>query len=637
MTPPTEHDPDCEPGESLTLGEMLGEGAVATVVMVTDAAGRQFAGKILHDSHRQDAAARARFGQEAELARAIVHPNVVRMFGRRTVDGRDVLLMELVRGVDLATFIARHDHEPHDGKAVVEILLGIARGLAAAHAAGVVHRDLKPSNVLLAEPNQADNPQSHAPPMPKIADFGMARASSLAGVGVDAMAVLGTPDTMAPECLDPLAVDGRTDLYALGCIAFEMLTGAPPYAAATPFGVIGAHRTAPIPEIPASVNASDGLRALVRALMAKSPADRPQAAEAVAQRLQALVDGQPTALVGPTSEHGQCADCRGALLPGLAICLACGMSVVVLRDGKSTVYVTGPGKVGEKLDAALRDRLHAWLRDNPAMGLVPAAIDKRIPRLPFVLVSKVAPDAAATLVQALQTLGLTAQAMEGNAWALPAIRNKTQSIAGRALAIASMSLVSMVGTVTQHPMTLLMGIPLLLVVGGWTAARALGPAAKRTGADGPAFPQAVRSALARVQTVAKGIEHARHREALRGVVGRTLALAPAEGWSDNSADDAAYADELAGAIDAATAATGRLDALDGQLAARDLAESSDETRLILHERDLWSARLLRLSATLESLATRRLLANVKADSAQQRQSLEELHRRVEALEEVFGS
>ncbi|MBL4683997.1 MAG: serine/threonine protein kinase, partial [Nannocystaceae bacterium] len=479
MTPTTKHDPDCEPGESLTLGEMLGEGAVATVVMVTDASGHQFAGKILHDSHGQDAAARARFGQEAELARAIVHPNVVRMFGRRTVDRREVLVMELVRGADLATFIARHDHEPPDGKTVVQILLGIAKGLAAAHAAGVVHRDLKPSNVLLADREQTDNPDGHAPPIPKIADFGMARASSLAGVGVDAMAVLGTPDTMAPECLDPLAVDGRTDLYALGCIAFEMLTGAPPYAAATPFGVIEAHRTAPIPEVPSSVDASEGLRAVVRALLAKSPADRPQAAEAVAERLQALVDGQATALVGPMSEHGQCTGCRGPLLPGLAVCLACGMSVVILRDGNATVYVTGPGKVGDKLDAALRDRLHAWLRDNPAMGLSPAAaIDKRIPRLPFVVVSKVAPDAAANLVQALQTLGLAAQAMEGNAWTLPAIRNKTRSVAGRALAIASMSLVSMVGTVTQHPITLLFGVPLLLGVVGWTAARELGPAAK---------------------------------------------------------------------------------------------------------------------------------------------------------------
>ncbi len=99
-----------------------------------------------------------------------------------------------------------------------------------------------------------------------------ARASSLAGVDDSAFAVLGTPDYMAPECLDPLAVDPRTDLYALGAMLYEMATGRPPFSAATPFAVLEAHRDHAAPPFPESFPGA--LRSLGAALLAKSPADR---------------------------------------------------------------------------------------------------------------------------------------------------------------------------------------------------------------------------------------------------------------------------------------------------------------------------------------------------------------------------
>ena len=609
-----------EPGQTLRLGASLGQGAVATVVLVTDEHGHRYAGKILHASHGQDDSAKARFAQEAELARGIVDDNVVRVFGRREVEGRDVLLMELVDSEDLGTFVARRERiEPAE---VVALLDGIAAGLAAAHAAGIVHRDLKPSNVLLAP-----GPTEHALPVPKIADFGMARASSLSGVGSDAMTVLGTPDYMAPESLDPLAVDGRTDLYALGCIAFELLTGHPPYSAATPFGVLQAHRDAEIPALPDDT--PPALVELVASLLAKSPADRPQAAEAVREHLAA--QGPVTALALADAGKDRCSRCGGPLLSGLAVCLGCGQSAVLLEDGAASVVVTGPGEIGDKLDSALRDRLVRWLESSPRLGLSAAsALERRIPRVPFTLVGGVSEATAAAIVQSLQPLGLVAEATPGSPSKLPAMSKKVRSMAGRGAAVAAGTIASMGGTMAQNPWMLLVGVFAFLGVIGVVVARTLAPGTKRTGVPRRALPAAVQAALGRVETAAPGIEHARHREALRAVVGRVLALAPA----DEHGEDPALTEELATAIDAATAAAGRLDALDRQLAVRGMSEASDETRALLHERDTWSARLLRLSATLESLGVRAAAAKAKAGDADDTEALDDLRAQVEALEEV---
>ncbi|MCA9317961.1 MAG: serine/threonine protein kinase, partial [Planctomycetes bacterium] len=182
----------------------------------------------------------ARFLQEAALLRRLAHPNLVRVVEIAAVAGRPMLVMERIDGPDLAAWIARD--APLEESQLLAIGRGVASGLAHAHAAGVIHRDLKPGNVLLQDNDPA--------PIPKIGDFGMARASSLDGVDHQAMTVVGTPDYMAPESIDPLAVDPRSDLYALGCILFEMATGRPPYGAATPLGLLHLHRTAPIPALP---------------------------------------------------------------------------------------------------------------------------------------------------------------------------------------------------------------------------------------------------------------------------------------------------------------------------------------------------------------------------------------------------
>src|SRR6185295_12969402 len=283
----------------------------------------------------------------------------------------------------------------------VTIGRGIAAGLAAAHHAGLVHRDLKPANVLVAPGDVA-----------KIVDFGLARATSFAGVDRQSFALVGTPDYMAPESVDPLAVDPRSDLYSLGCILHELATGHPPYSGATPFALMETHLRQPIPELDVGPERSQGMADLVRALLAKSPADRPQSAAAVEKTLaglSALVPVRAARKKALALRAGSCARCQAPLLAEVPVCFACGLDQVSLEPGPMSVFVTGPGKLTHKLDSGLRQRLLDWIRANPGLGLDPSPLAKEVPRLPFVLVTDVSPQAAGRLLSSLQQLGFEAE------------------------------------------------------------------------------------------------------------------------------------------------------------------------------------------------------------------------------------
>ncbi len=605
------------PSGPLRLGERLGQGAVATVRRVHTADGRVFAGKVLHSSHAQDEAAAARFAQEAELLEGLAHENLVRVHGHVSVDGALVLLMELVEGPTLAERIARQ--APMAASATRELGAGIADGLAYAHGAGIVHRDLKPSNVLLA--NDV---------VPKIADFGMARASSLAGVDPRALTVLGTPDYMAPECLDPLAVGARTDLYALGCILFEMLTGHPPYSAATPLGILEAHRDAPIPPLPDAV--PPALRALVTSLLAKAPGDRPQAAEAVRDALVGMDDTAlaPQAATTPATSaaasRDRCVSCGAPLVVPLGVCTDCGAQMAYVVAGDHTVLVTGPGEPGDKLDAELRERLRRWLTETPSLGLRPRAnLTKKIPRVPFAVTGKVSERSGQTLVHALEGLGLEATMVRGGPLASKAMRAKSKTLIGR----ASLIVLSCTGGLWQTGW-----VAGILAAGLVTATGTMLVAANRrvtrdASSSERALPDAVRASLDRARQGLPAIEQRRHRQGLRAVLARVVDLA-----RDVPADDLQGAQELARAADAALVAANRLDRLDQQLAALDRDAASQDARDRLHDRDTWASRLLSLTAGLDAFAMRRAAAGARRGLAQDEDRLDQLRAHVEALEEV---
>jgi hypothetical protein len=618
-----DHAPASRPAHR--LGETIGHGAVARVVRVHGPHG-DLAGKILHASHAFDEAAKARFAQEAELCRSLRHDNIVAIEGLVTIEGASVLLMELVDGPSLATLVAREAPLPE--ATLVAIARGIASGLAAAHRAGVVHRDLKPANVLLTREG-----------VPKIADFGMARATSLSGVESHAMTVLGTPDTMAPESIDPLAVDARTDLYALGCIMHEMATGRPPYSAATPMGVLAAHRRAEVPALPEPY--SRALDALCRALLSKSPADRPQAAEAVVTALDAIASGESTALVRPADLEaaGRCGSCGAPRISGVATCLRCGTPGLRLERGDYGVFVVGPGEPGDKLDSTLRQRLRELLHENPQLGIAPSrGLERRIPRLPIVLVTGVDEVGARRFAEALGRRGMVVEVHEGGVLSHPPMRAKVRSLSLRALAIAGTTFASTIGA-WQNVWGMAIASVALVAVVVVTAVASVRKATRSIAGREAALPPQLRAAVGRLERALPAIDAARHRDGLRGVVARAVALAPAAKDEDDGPRDPDLDEvdaELARAVDTATAAAARLSELDDALSRADLGDGRPETREILHARDTWASRLAALTSALDALALRRAAARARAGTADDVDLLASLRAHVEALEEVAG-
>lgn len=602
------------------IGRLLGRGAVASVHEVRDAEGRVFAGKLLHASRDGDQSARARLAQEARLIEGLTHPNIVAVHGiARGVDEagveREFVRMELVEGCGLDVLVARD--APMSEARVAGFGRQLAEGLAHAHAHGVVHRDLKPANVLVADPD------GDAPVL-KIADFGMARASSLAGLDPGALTVLGTPDYMAPETLEPLAVDARTDLYALGCMLYEMLTGGVPFPAATPFGILRRHREDPLPPLPEQVSA--GLRALVESLLAKSPADRPASATMVARRLASFVESESALapmLTIADSIGSACAGCGQPLVEHVAVCLNCGLPSATLERGKHSVVITGPGDVGDKMDTKLRQQLRRWLEQNPQLGLRGGKwLEDRIPRMPIVFVKRVSQRSAHAIVASLAALGFSAEAVEGGGLRHPMVREKARKLAAR---VGLIALSSMGGLYSAGAAALgMIFIGTIGVIVGTTvnAARSV---TRDTGATPIEIGPELRAAFDQVEALMPALEQARHRHTLRAIIRQILGLRARLGPGQDQT--------LAHALVHANATVGALARIDGELARADLNLADDQTRALLHQRDRWSGRMLELSGELEALRSRASAAKLGGADDDE---LATLRDKVEALEDVQG-
>ena len=592
------------------LGADLGSGAIARVVEVHGDDGRVWAGKILHDSQRADERAQRRFEAEARLLTGVSHPNLIAVEGLIHIDGQAVLLMELVTGSDLAHLIAAE--APLPAERVAELGRGVAAGLAEAHRAGLVHRDLKPANILLTHDGT-----------PKVADFGLARAASFAASGPDAAAVAGTPDYMAPESVDPLAIDGRSDLYALGCILCELATGAPPYRGATALAILAAHRNEPVP---AFDSIPPQLRRTIRALLAKSPADRPQSATEVEAALASLGSALVVAGAEPASDRRRCVQC-GALGPPLVrVCFACGQPQLALAPGPMTVFVTGPGEHAHKLDAALRQRLLDWITSNAALGVDARVLAKTVPRLPFALVCKVDEASARALVPSLRALGLETQVVRGGRFALRELRAKAWTLTKR------IAMIGGTGTlyVLHHSVVGMVAGSTILAVASVASgfSQAGRPAMIRTKtAPQEALPSALDAALARVADVVPAMSAARHRDALRGVVERALALRDAAGSGARGELDG----ELAQLIDVAALASSRLDQLEAELSPDDLRGGDEAKRARWHVRDRWAAKILQVTGFLDAMRARLVMTRARGVG---RTELDDVRAQIAALEEL---
>jgi DNA-binding beta-propeller fold protein YncE len=266
------------------LEEQIGRGGMAVVFRAYDARlDRHVALKILSPGLALDDAFRHRFIRESRAAAAVDHPNIIPVFDAGETSGVLFIAMRFVQGRDVRTLLDRTG--PLPPARASDIITQVASALDAAHARGLVHRDVKPANMLLDE-DAGSGRQDHV----YLSDFGLTK-HSLSQTGITSQGqVLGTLDYIAPEQIEGRAVDGRTDLYALACAAFELLSGAPPFKRSGGLAVVWAQLSEPPPpltvrrpELPPAVD-----DVLARA-MAKSPADRfPRCREFAAALREAL-------------------------------------------------------------------------------------------------------------------------------------------------------------------------------------------------------------------------------------------------------------------------------------------------------------------------------------------------------------
>ncbi|HET9170879.1 MAG TPA: protein kinase [Actinospica sp.] len=261
-------------GGRYELGAVLGSGGMARVYAATDLVlGRQVAVKVLDPALARDPEFLARFGREARTAAMLpTHAGIVTIFDSGQDAGAAYLVMELVTGRTLAQTISSYGR--FQTSVACRIALEVCQALVVAHGAGLVHRDIKPANIMLTNSDAV-----------KVVDFGIARTQAADGL-TRTGAVLGSPSYMAPEQITGAAVDARTDLYALGTVLYEMLTGAAPFVSEDSFAVLSRHLNE-VPRPPSAINPEvpSEVDRIVAALLAKSPAQRPASAEQVAQML----------------------------------------------------------------------------------------------------------------------------------------------------------------------------------------------------------------------------------------------------------------------------------------------------------------------------------------------------------------
>ncbi|WP_223635730.1 serine/threonine-protein kinase [Corallococcus sp. EGB] len=275
------------------IQERIGSGGMGVVYRAEHPIiGKQAAVKVLR-SELVSAEQQQRLVVEARAVNAIRHPGILDIFNFGTLpDGRPYVVMELLQGQALSAVLRARG--PLDVGTTVWMLDQILSPLGAAHRAGVVHRDLKPANVFMVE-------RPDAAPMLKLVDFGIAKVlQSSEGLTHTDGSVLGTPDFMAPEQIRGGTVGPATDLYALGVMALQMLTGEKPFQGDSVQLLFAHVEQAPPPPSSKVEGIPPELDALVLQLLEKDPAKRPASAEVVRQRLKALsLERAPEKLVHP--------------------------------------------------------------------------------------------------------------------------------------------------------------------------------------------------------------------------------------------------------------------------------------------------------------------------------------------------
>ncbi len=257
-------------GDRYRLEARIGAGGMAEVYRGFDPVlNRTVAIKILLPQFARDASFVERFRREAQAAARLNHPNIVGVYDTGADDGTQYIVMEFIEGRTLADFLAA-GRRPTPVQAA-EISQKICGALAAAHAQGVIHRDIKPGNVMVTRDGTV-----------KVMDFGIARITTGVETAPQTSAVLGTASYLSPEQAQGGPVDARTDIYSLGAVLYELLTGRPPFIGESPVAVAYKQvNEAPVPPSQVNADVPPRMDAVVMRALSKNPANRYQTAAGV--------------------------------------------------------------------------------------------------------------------------------------------------------------------------------------------------------------------------------------------------------------------------------------------------------------------------------------------------------------------
>jgi serine/threonine protein kinase len=346
--------------------DLISVGGMGRVYRAEQSAlGRTVAVKIIHPHLLSDENSALRFITESRAASQLNHPNSIAVFDfGRTDDGQPYLVMEFLRGKDLAR--VNYEEGPLAFGRIVDVLRQTLAALSEAHDLGIVHRDLKPENIIL-------EPLRRGGDFVKVVDFGLAKlradaqAPSVTSPGI----VCGTPDYMAPEQGRGDPIDGRSDLYAMGVILFQLLTGRLPFEADSPTQVVMMHMTIPVPDprqVAPERNIPDPLVQVVNKALAKDAKKRYQDAIEFADALKsalALAESVPPEqrFSLPPPSLGvllACPSC-GHQVPSAKFCLECGT-----RLPARSALPENPTHPSLPLPLVARDEDVSWLEDRRA-------------------------------------------------------------------------------------------------------------------------------------------------------------------------------------------------------------------------------------------------------------------------------